>query len=204
LMFNHYLGNGKENDEWINLVLTLRNIVESVQPILSAEQLAKIIADKDQLFQKTEKYLGITSKSKKDIQNIMDVYRETVQLHIDDANFSEQEVSIAEEKVSQAEPVEEPPVEEPPATDKPKLPSSIMPGMWFQIYMGEENPPRRSKLSVIIVEDANLMFVNHKGELVTEKSFDEFNDEIASGKTKMIMGHSAFDHAFKAVIDRLN
>jgi hypothetical protein len=204
LMFNHYLSNGKENDEWINLVLTLRHIVESVQPILSAEQLAKIIADKDQLFEKTEKYLGVTSKSKKDIQNIMDVYRETVQLHIDDANFSEQEVSIAEEKVSQAEPAEEPPIEEPPAADKPRLPSSIMPGMWFQIYMGEESPPRRCKLSVIIVEDANLMFVNHKGELVAEKSFDEFNDEIASAKTKMIMGHSAFDHAFKAVIDRLN
>ena len=48
------------------------------------------------------------------------------------------------------------------------------------------------------------MFVNHKGELITEKSFDEFNDEIASNKSKAIMGHSAFDYAFKAVIDRLD
>jgi hypothetical protein len=79
-----------------------------------------------------------------------------------------------------------------------------MPGMWFQVYMGDEKMARRCKLSVIIIEDANLMFVNHKGELVVEKSFDEFNDELSSNKSKMIMGHSAFDHAFKAVIDRLD
>jgi len=70
--------------------------------------------------------------------------------------------------------------------------------------MGEDKTARRCKLSVIIVEDANLMFVNHKGELVTEKSFSEFNEEVANDTTKMIMGHSAFDYAFKSVIDQLN
>jgi hypothetical protein len=204
LMFNHYLKNGKENDGWVNLVLTLRHIVESVQPILTAEQLAKLNAEKDKLFEQTEKYLNIASNSKKDVQGIMDIYRETIQQHIDDANFSEDEVSVAEETISQAEPVEEAPIEEEQDTDKPTLPSSVMPGMWFQLHMGEDEVPRRCKLSVIIVEDANLMFVNHKGELVVEKSFEEFNDEVANNKTKMIMGHSAFDHAFKAVIDRLN
>ncbi len=204
LMFNHYLSNGKENNEWVNLILTLRHIVESVQPVTSAEHLAKLVSDKDDLFEQTEKYLNTSSKSKKDVKNIMDVYREIIQLHIDDANFTEEEVTVAEETISQAEPVEEAPIEEEQTEDKPTLPSNVMPGMWFQVYMGEDQVARRCKLSVIIVEDANLMFVNHKGELVTEKSFDEFNDEIANDKSKMIMGHSAFDHAFKAVIDRLN
>ncbi len=204
LLFNHYLKNGKENNEWVNLVLTLRHIVESVQPIASAEQLAKLITDKDDLFEQTEKFLNQSSKSKKDVKSIMTVYRQTIQLHIDDANFSDEEVTVAEEIISQAEPVEEAPIEEEPTGEKPTLPSNIMPGMWFQVYMGEDQITRRCKLSVIIVEDANLMFVNYKGELVTEKSFDDFKDEIASNKSKMIMGHSAFDHAFKAVIDRLN
>ena len=204
LMFNHYLKNGKENDGWVNLVLTLRHIVESVQPILTAEQLAKSIAEKDKLFEQTEKYLNVSSNSKKDVQGIMEIYRETIQQHIDDANFSDDEVSVAEETISKAEPVEEAPIEEEQDDDKPTLPSSVMPGMWFQLHMGDDGVPRRCKLSVIIMEDANLMFVNHKGELVVEKSFEEFNDEVANNKTKMIMGHSAFDHAFKAVIDRLN
>ena len=203
LMFNHYLSNGKENNAWVNLVLTLRHIVESVQPIIIPEDLAKLIAEKDELLETTEDYLNISSNSKKDVQNIMDAYRGTLQAHMDDANFSEEEVIVAEEIISNAEPVEEAPIEEEIA-DKTPMPSNIMPGMWFQVFMGEDNVPRRCKLSVIIVEDENLMFVNHKGELITEKSFDEFNNEVADETTKMIMGHSAFDHAFKSVINRLN
>ncbi|MFV2004794.1 MAG: DUF1631 family protein, partial [Gammaproteobacteria bacterium] len=203
LMFNHYLGNGKENDEWISIVLTLRHIVDSVQPISSAEQLAKIMLEKDALFEQTEKYLNVSSNSKKDVQNIMAIYKETIQQHIDDANFSEEEVSVAEETINNAEPVKEAPIEE-EVTDRPGIPSNIMPGMWFQIYMGEDKTPRRCKLSVILVEDANLMFVNHKGELVAEKSFDEFNEEITNNTTQIIMGHSAFENAFKSVINRLN
>jgi hypothetical protein len=203
LMFNHYLANGKENDEWINLVLTLRHIVESVQPIVSAEQLAKLISEKDKLLDKTESYLKLSTKSKQDVQNVMTAYAETLQQHIDDANFTEEEVCVAEETISQAEPVEERPVEEAPV-NKPVIPQNIMPGMWFQIYMGEDQIPRRCKLSVIILEDSNLMFVNHKGELIAEKYFDDFREEIASNKSKMIMGHSAFDNAFKSVINRLN
>ncbi len=203
LMFNHYLSNGKENNEWVNIVLTLRHIVESVQPITSAEQLTRLMFEKDILFDKTENYLNASSKSKKDVQNIIETYKETIQSHIDDANFSKEEVSTAEETINNEEPVEEAPIEE-DTGDRPSIPSNITPGMWFQVYMGEDHPARRCKLSVILVEDANLMFVNYKGELVVEKSFDEFNEEIANNTSKVIMGHSAFDHAFKSVINRLD
>lgn len=203
LMFNHYLANGKENNEWVNIVLTLRHIVDSVQPIKSAEQLTRLSFERDVLFDKTENYLNTSSNSKKDVQNIIVAYKETVQNNIDDANFTKDEVNVAEETIKHAEPVEEAPIEE-DTHDKPSIPPNVMPGMWFQVYMGEDCPPRRCKLSVILVEDASLMFVNHKGELLVEKSFDEFNEEVANGTTKMIMGHSAFDHAFKAVINRLD
>jgi len=203
LMFNHYLSNGKENNAWVNIVLTLRHIVDSVQPIVSAEHLAKIMSEKDALFEQTEYYLNLSSNSKKDVQSIMADYKKTIQEHIEDVNYTEEEVAVAEELVSQAEPVEEPPIEE-EVVNRPEIPPNVMPGMWFQVYMGEDNIPRRCKLSVIIIEDANLMFVNHKGELVVEKSFDQFSEELTNKTSKMIMGHSAFDHAFKSVIDRLN
>jgi hypothetical protein len=202
-MFNHYLKKGKENNEWVNLVLALRHIVESVQPIGTPEQLAKLTSEKDELFKQTEDYLNVSSNSKKDVQNIMQTYQDTLQEHIEDANFTEEEISVAEEVVNNAEPEEEAPIED-ESIEKSVIPTNVMPGMWFQLYMGEDKTARRCKLSVIIVEDANLMFVNHKGELVIEKSFDEFNEEVENDTTKMIMGHSAFDHAFKTVIDRLN
>ncbi len=203
LMFNHYLNYGKENNDWINMVLSLRQIVDSVQPIRSADQLAKLLSSQELLLEQTEEHLNLSSNSKKDVENIMASYRATLQEIIDDANFSEEEISEAVETRKETGPVEEElPVEE--EFESPEIPPNVMPGTWFQVYMGEDQTARRCKLSVIIIEDANMMFVNHKGELVTEKTFEEFNKEIEENKTVMIMGHSVFDHAFKSVINRLN
>ncbi|HEB81730.1 MAG TPA: DUF1631 family protein [Gammaproteobacteria bacterium] len=204
LMFNHYLQHGKENNGWVNMVLTLHNIVDSVQPISTPEQLAKREADKEALFEQTEEYLNSVSRSKKDVRQVMQDFRDTVEDMIADANFREEDVATARQVVAESPPEETPPVIEEEPEEKADIPPNVMPGMWFQVYMGEDQPPRRCKLSVIIVEDANLMFVNHKGELVVEKSFDEFEEELASEKSKAIMGHSAFDYAFKTVINRLN
>lgn len=202
LMFNHYLNYGKENNEWINMVLSLRQIVESVQPIKNADQLAKLLAHQDLLIEQTEAHLNLSSNSKKDVEGIMASYIGTMQSLINDANFSEEEINDAVETRNEAEPEEEFPVEE--EFESPEIPPNVMPGTWFQVYMGEDQTARRCKLSVIIIEDANMMFVNHKGEIVTEKTFEDFNKEIEENKTVMIMGHSVFDHAFKSVISRLN
>ncbi len=202
LMFNHYLNYGKENNEWINMVLSLRQIVESVQPITSADQLAKLLAQQDLLIEQTETHLNLSSNSKKDVENVMASYTATMQNLINDANFSDEEINDAVETRNEAGPEEELPVEE--EYESPEIPPNVMPGTWFQVYMGEDQTARRCKLSVIIIEDANMMFVNHKGEIVTEKTFEEFNKEIEENKTVMIMGHSVFDHAFKSVISRLN
>ena len=69
--------------------------------------------------------------------------------------------------------------------------------------MGEDSVARRCKLSVIIVEDSRLVFVNHAGEIVVEKGFDEFTEEMSDGLSSVIMGHSVFDHALNSVITKL-
>jgi hypothetical protein len=202
LMFNHYLNYGKENNEWINMVLSLRQIVESVQPIKDADQLAKLLSRQDLLLEQTEAHLNLSSNSKKDVETVMAAYSTTMQEMINDANFTEEEISDAVEIRNEAGPEEELPVEE--EYELPEIPPNVMPGTWFQVYMGEDKTARRCKLSVVIIEDANMMFVNHKGELVIEKTFEEFNKEVEENKTVMIMGHSVFDHAFKSVISGLN
>ena len=202
LMFNHYLNYGKENNEWINMVLSLRQIVESVQPIKDADQLAKLLSRQDLLLEQTEMHLNLSSNSKKDVETVIAAYSTTMQEMINDANFTEEEISDAVETRNEAGPEEELPVEE--EYELPEIPPNVMPGTWFQVYMGEDKTARRCKLSVVIIEDANMMFVNHKGELVIEKTFEEFNKEVEENKTVMIMGHSVFDHAFKSVISGLN
>lgn len=42
MMFNHYLKQGKANDEWVELLMILQKIIESVQPISSLQALEEL------------------------------------------------------------------------------------------------------------------------------------------------------------------
>ena len=203
LMFNHYLEHGKDNDDWIIIIEVLRDVIESVQPLKSAEDLAYLIADKDQLIDRVNQQLSRTYKSKKDIQQVVSGLIETLDDMIADANFKAEEIQVAEKIVAETPREKEPVKPEPAHVPKVTLPSNIMPGMWFQIATGDGKPTRRCKLSVIIVEDEKLIFVTHDGEVVAEKSFEEFTQELDRNISKVIMGHSVFDYALNSVITKL-
>ena len=203
LMFNHYLENGKENDDWVLIIEVLRDVIDSVQPLKSAEDLAYLIAEKDKILERVNQQLSKAFKSRKDIQNVVNGLIETYDEMISDANYQEEEVQVAEQTIAETPRKKEPIEKEPAHVPKTRLPSNIMPGMWFQISTGEGNPIRRCKLSVIILEDEKLIFVTHDGEVVAEKSFEEFTQELDKDISKVIMGHSVFDYALNSVITKL-
>lgn len=84
------------------------------------------------------------------------------------------------------------------------LPSNIRPGVWFKVYTGEQTTARRVKLSVIIMEEAKLIFVDRIGVKVLEKDAEIFSEELNSELSLIIADHSAFDHALGMVINSLS
>jgi hypothetical protein len=216
LMFNHYLANGKENESWVIIVELLRELVESVQPLETPEDLAHLNATRESLVSRAREHLNKTNQSKNDIDQVLEGLEDAHQQLIDRTHFAIEEVEVASQKLAEIEQerAKELPRDEEtgepipakivvPVAARPKLPHNIMPGMWFQVYIGDDKPARRAKLSVIIVEDSKLVFVNHNGDIIVEKEFDEFTHEIEEGRSKVIMGHSIFDHALSSVIGQL-
>jgi len=216
MMYNHYLKQGKENDKWVTIVDTLRSIINSLQPLKNADDLEHLISTREQLIETTRNYLKTTNQSEEDIEQVTQDLIDIHQSLIDQADFEEQPETVEEEtenkdainvpSTEEAEHSEEASAEEQIDEDEPEklqLPSSIMPGMWFQVYTGEDKAQRRCKLSVVILEDQKLVFVNYQGEMIVEKNLGEFLDEIANEKSKIIMGHSVFDHALSHVVHGL-
>jgi hypothetical protein len=210
-MFNHYLTNGKDNNQWITIIEALREIVASVQPVTTADELAHLQHHQDAILTRTRHFLKATNRSSHDIESVLDGLRFAHENLIASAHFDAEETELANQRLTDNEAVvqeeDHPDISDaatkedtPPAR---RLPANISPGMWFHIYIGEDKAPRRAKLSVIIIEDSKLVFVNHNGGIIVEKTFEEFTDEIEQGKSKMIMGHSVFDHALSSVIGRL-
>ena len=81
-----------------------------------------------------------------------------------------------------------------------QLPSMVHPGVWFEIYNGEDKAVRRLKLSVILTGIAKLVFVDRKGIKVIEKDAADFATELTSEKSRFIADHSTFEHALGQVI----
>ncbi len=203
MMYNHYLKQGKENNEWVNIVDTLRAIINSVQPLKTANDLELLISGREHLITSTRKYLQRTNQSAEDIEQVIQDLSSIHQSLIDQADFSH-ETETGENETTPAEafaPIE--PVPEEEEVPKLKLPSGIVPGMWFQIYNGEDRAQRRCKLSVIILEDQKLVFVNYQGAVIIEKNLGDFLEEMTSGKSKAIMGRSIFDYALSSVVTSL-
>ena len=83
------------------------------------------------------------------------------------------------------------------------LPETVHPGVWFEIYNGEEHVVRRLKLSVILSDTAKIVFCNRQGKTVMEKDAGVFTEELASEKSRVIADHSTFDNALGSVIAAL-
>jgi hypothetical protein len=84
-----------------------------------------------------------------------------------------------------------------------KLPGNVHPGVWFEIYNGEDRAIRRLKLSVVLTEVAKLVFVDRKGIKVMEKDAGDFAEELKNNRSRFIADHSTFEHALGRVIGAL-
>ena len=80
------------------------------------------------------------------------------------------------------------------------LPEQVHPGVWFEIYNGEEHAVRRLKLSVILSDTAKVVFSDRRGNTVMEKDAGDFTEELAANKSRVIADHSTFDNALGSVI----
>ena len=84
-----------------------------------------------------------------------------------------------------------------------QLTSDTRPGVWYEIYNGEDKAVRRLKLSVILTDAAQLIFVDRKGIKVIEKDAEEFAKELEENRSRILADHSTFDHALGNVISAL-
>jgi len=96
----------------------------------------------------------------------------------------QQQIEVAKKKISQ-------------------LSKRTKPGVWYEIYNGEDKAIRRLKLSVILTDAAQLIFVDRKGIKVIEKDAEEFAKELEDNRSRILADHSTFDHALGQVMNCL-
>lgn len=225
LMFNHYFKHGIESSEWLLSVSLFKRLMESLQPVTSWFQWKKLNANHASLVAAVSEELYRTRQPREEIDahiqklkqtlvellensqyriepDPLETYHAAIDALIKDADetpveTAEQEDTGDEDKAAS--------IEEQVRIAREKiarLPGNLHPGVWFEVFDGEDSPVRRLKLSVILTDVARLVFVDRHGVQVIEKDADDFLHELNNGQSKPIADHSTFERALGSVIHK--
>jgi len=230
LMFHRYIKFGKNSDAWKDAVETVNKLIQLLQPIESTHAYNKLSTEKDDVLGTTHTSLLETKQNPVEIEteinnvyvnfeNVLEnnpynptnisndgTYFVTVDDELDNNIEGTDTNTMPEPELEIEEEIIDPLLEQSNlAREKiAQLPSEVRPGVWFKVYNGEGSASRRVKLSVIIMEEAKLIFVDRIGVKVVEKDAEEFSAELADNTSLIIADHSAFDHALGMVINSLS
>jgi len=71
MMFNHFLQSGKANDEWVELLMILQKIIESVQPIHSKQELEELGLSNHDIVEAARSKLANCKKSQSIVKQVI-------------------------------------------------------------------------------------------------------------------------------------
>ncbi|QMU60317.1 MAG: DUF1631 family protein [Gammaproteobacteria bacterium] len=83
------------------------------------------------------------------------------------------------------------------------LPDSIVPGVWLEVYQGEDKAKRRLKFSKAIIETNYLVFSDRSGDYSIEIDLQTFLDDLSTGRSSLISESNRFDLALSSVISNI-
>ena len=122
-----------------------------------------------------------------------------------DAEETEDQQDLASELDSETE-FDENDIEEEPELKlniAEHLPDSIVPGVWLEIYQGEEKAKRRLKFTKAITDTNYLVFSDRSGDYSLEIDLQTFMDDLSTGRSSLISESNRFDLALSSVISNI-
>jgi len=212
-MFGCYLRYGKTSYEWQESIDILKIVTKSLSPIKNRDEWLSLKSNYLEIVNTVKSKLATTKQNKEKIYlataNLKRHYENTINASefFEETASVEDDVSLKDSIYADSSRDMPSPVEQQAksaATIISELPDFVKPGVWFKIYTGEGQPPRRLKLSIITRETARLVFVDRKGTSIIEKDAEAFSLELLNNQSQMLEDHSVFDHALSQVISHIS
>ena len=213
LMLNRYIRHGRSSIEWMQSVLLLKLLLKCIQPMRFQSQYELMKTNHGAIVEAVNDELYGTRQDKQSISKHITSLKSYFLKAIDTNGFKvvdHGEITLTEDELisSSTSDADEEMLNIQKQGDIAKqkiaqLPSTTRPGVWYEIYTGEDKALRRLKLSVILTDAAQLIFVDRRGKKVIEKDAAEFAKELEDKRSRVLADHSTFDNALGKVITAL-
>jgi Protein of unknown function (DUF1631) len=166
---------GDQTPQWNNAIRMYIDLIDSIQPIENVEQFRQL----------KDNFMSIARSN-----------NNTLLLHHSEANVEPALKALISHYNQQLGSTKESDLSSTAQSNTlekfAKLPASIKPGIWCELYIDEGTPARRLRLSVININTGSLIFVNRKGIKKLEKDALVFADELKNGLSKVYKHDSLF------------
>jgi len=166
---------GSHTPQWNNAIRMYIDLIDSIQPIENIEQFHQLKDNFLSIARSNNNSLLLYHtevKVEPALKALIAYYNQQLSA-AKNSNFSSAEKNNILDKLA-------------------KLPANIKPGIWCEIYINEDTPARRLRLSVININTGSLVFVNRNGIKKLEKDAFIFADELKSGLSKVYKHDSLF------------
>lgn len=213
LMFHCYIKFGNNSEQWNEATDLLNLMIQTLKPVSSKEEWISLQNLYMGIVNTVKELLSETRQNKEKVYMAVNNLKNTYIKILTDSEYFEEtdtpenlNTTLDSIPVSDVDKVPSP-IDVKIESAKKKienLPEYVKPGAWFEIFIGDDRPVRRLKLSVIIKEDARLVFVDRLGIKVLDKDAEEFTHELATDKSHLLDDHSVFDHALSQVINSIS
>lgn len=215
LFLKIYRREGEDSPAWEKAATLFRRIVESVQPRDSLHQMAAILRHNGEILAQTQATLESVIQ-KAGAQDLLDGLKKAYQRQAkeyDQLKKKYEQEGITESDENKIDPLAQP-LEElampPELVNQPtpeellqRLPVDIQPGTWCEVYMGREQPPQRLKVSSILKDTAQIVFVDGSGKQSQIKDVRDLIDELDCERSTIIHEENLFDKALTAVLSNM-
>lgn len=211
LMLMKYLQYGTESNEWKECIEILKQLVSSVQPVTNKIRLLMLKNSSAELINSIKNDLYNTKQDRASIDTVLETLAAIHKEILDSANAVKIDTETTESHATTETPIDDHAEAQKSADEKIRiskeqiamLPKEVRIGAWFEVFNGTDHAIRRLKLSMIMFDDAKLVFVDRVGNRVLEKQATELLDELMTNKSRVIADHSIFNHALGNVINSL-
>ncbi|HEX5636812.1 MAG TPA: DUF1631 family protein [Gammaproteobacteria bacterium] len=211
LMLQKYLQYGTDSKEWKECIDLLKQLVSSVQPVTNKIRLLMLKNSSADLIASVRNELYHTRQDRAGIDTALDALASIHKDILSSDNVEKISRDVIENKVPPEPHVDDHEEAQRQADEKirvskeqiARLPKDVRIGAWFEVFNGTDHAVRRLKLSMIMFDDAKLVFVDRVGNRVLEKQATELYEELTTNKSRVIADHSIFNHALGKVINSL-
>jgi hypothetical protein len=212
LMLNRHMKHGKDSYQWMESIVLLKLLLKCLQPIHQKSQWEFLNNNQAALVEAVNDELYDTRQSRQDIDARMDLLKKTFMHMLDEFGYKVEQAEVVEESsliddansISIDQELDSARKQAQIALDKiSRLPESVKPGVWFEVFNGSDHAVRRVKMSTILTEAAKIIFVDRKGIKIIEKDAGDFADELSQNRSRVLADHSTFDHALGKVISSM-